>query len=177
METSPEELVETERIESWMREHGSAVRGYLAGILRQRHELDDLVQEVFCRAWQHRARYEERGHARTFLLRIADRLACDRLRQAKREGGMKERLLRSLGLANDVHDPAIETLRSEAAQQLHAALASLSPLQRRVLLLRYFGQLTFEEIAGTIECPLNTTLSHCRRGLEKLRGQLSGLAP
>lgn len=176
METSPEELVETERIECWMREHGSAVKGYLAGILRQ-HDLDDLVQEVFCRAWQYRARYEERGHARTFLLRIADRLACDRLRQLRHESGLKERLRSRLGLGNDKHDPVHAALHSEAAQQLHVALASLSPLQRRVLLLRYFGQLSFEEIAGTIDCPLNTTLSHCRRGLEKLRGRLGGLAP
>jgi RNA polymerase sigma-70 factor (ECF subfamily) len=110
-------------------------------------------------------------------LRIADRLACDRLRQVKQEGGLKARLRSSLGLGNDNQDPADDALRSEAAQQLHVALTGLSPLQRRVLLLRYFGQLTFEEIAGTIECPLNTTLSHCRRGLDKLRGQLSGLAP
>jgi DNA-directed RNA polymerase specialized sigma24 family protein len=40
------------------------------------------------------------------------------------------------------------------------------------MLLRYYGQLTFEQIALTLGCPLNTALSHCRRGLERLRKQL-----
>jgi RNA polymerase sigma-70 factor, ECF subfamily len=51
-------------------------------------------------------------------------------------------------------------------------LDRLSPPQRRVLLLRYYGQFTFAEIAEMIDCPLNTTLSHCRRGLEALRALL-----
>jgi DNA-directed RNA polymerase specialized sigma24 family protein len=40
------------------------------------------------------------------------------------------------------------------------------------LLLRYYGQLGFAEIADEIRCPLSTTLSHCRRGLETLRAIL-----
>ena len=53
-----------------------------------------------------------------------------------------------------------------------AVLGELSPLQQRVLLLRYYGQLSFAEIAEIIGCPLNTALSHCRRGLEALRTRL-----
>jgi len=48
-------------------------------------------------------------------------------------------------------------------------LASLSPPQRRALLLRYYGDLSFAEIAAIMGCPLGTALSHCRRGLLKLR--------
>jgi RNA polymerase sigma-70 factor (ECF subfamily) len=55
------------------------------------------------------------------------------------------------------------------AEQLAAAMEGLSPPQRRVLLLRYHGQMSFSEIAETINCPLNTALSHCRRGLLALR--------
>ena len=54
------------------------------------------------------------------------------------------------------------------------ALDQLSVPQRRVLLLRYYGDMSFEEIAATLECPLNTALSHCRRGLLALRRLLSG---
>ena len=60
-------------------------------------------------------------------------------------------------------------MQAEVNGQLAAALDQLSSPQRRVLLLRYFGQLTFAEIAEMTDCPLNTTLSHCRRGLETLR--------
>jgi DNA-directed RNA polymerase specialized sigma24 family protein len=45
-----------------------------------------------------------------------------------------------------------------------------------VLLLRFYGQMSFVEIAEEIGCPLGTTLSHCRRGLETLRTLLVGEA-
>jgi RNA polymerase sigma-70 factor, ECF subfamily len=67
------------------------------------------------------------------------------------------------------HDPADLFAARESRQQLQAALEELQPLQRRVLLLRYYGELSFQEIANTVGCPLNTALSHCRRGLLALR--------
>ena len=66
-------------------------------------------------------------------------------------------------------DPAEAAAGREQSEQLAAAMDLLSAVQQRVLLLRYYGQLSFAEIAEIIECPLNTTLSHCRRGLETLR--------
>ena len=69
-------------------------------------------------------------------------------------------------------DPPAAAMRAEKNEQLAAALDQLSPPQRRVLLLRYYGHFSFAEIAEMIDCPLNTTLSHCRRGLEALRAML-----
>jgi RNA polymerase sigma-70 factor (ECF subfamily) len=51
-------------------------------------------------------------------------------------------------------------------------MESLSPQQQRVLLLRYYGELGFAEIAAIMQCPLGTALSHCHRGLQALRKQL-----
>ncbi len=51
-------------------------------------------------------------------------------------------------------------------------MEALTPPQRRVLLLRYYGDLSFSEIAEIVGCPLSTALSHCRRGLLTLRGLL-----
>ena len=65
----------------WFCEHGKAVRGFLVAMVRRPDVADDLAQEVFCRAWQARARYREQGTARAYLLRIADRLVCDRSRR------------------------------------------------------------------------------------------------
>ena len=70
--------------------------------------------------------------------------------------------------AEDV-GPSEAAARHEALGELAVALDTLTPMQRRVLLLRYYGQLSFAEIAATVECPLNTVLSHCHRGLEALR--------
>lgn len=64
-------------------------------------------------------------------------------------------------------------MRAEARHQLDAAMELLTAAQRRVLLLRYYGDLSFAEIAETMDCPLSTALSHCRRGLLALRQIIS----
>src|SRR3954463_6933867 len=74
-----------DRMARWGHEHARAIRGYLLGVVRRTADADDLVQETFRRAWQARERYREQGQERAYLLRIADRLACDRLRQRGRE--------------------------------------------------------------------------------------------
>lgn len=155
--------------DDWSREHGRAVRGYLLAMVRRVDVADDLTQEVFCRAWRARDRYEEQGHARAYLLQIADRLVCDRGRRNGREVNLDEESWNHVEPASDAEEPSQALLRQEAARRLHEALDRLSPLQQRVLLLRYYGQLSFAEIAEMVDCPLNTTLSHCRRGLETLR--------
>lgn len=153
----------------WVRDHGPAVRGYLMGMVRRADEVDDLAQEVFCRAWQARGRYREQGHARSYLLRIADRLAVDRIRRKKPEETLSPEAWRDKEPWSQNEDPARTAAASEAARRVSVALGQLTPIQKRVLLLRFYGQLTFEQIAETLGLPLNTALSHCRRGLETLR--------
>lgn len=174
MTSSRRDADDRQRLAHWVHAHGSAVRGYLAVLVRRDDVVDDLLQEVFHRAWQSRHTYQEAGHARAYLIRIADRLACDWRRKAARDGRrqLNDDAWREL-------EPAIEAppdgalTAAEARRQLEQALDSLSPAQQRVLLLRYYGQLSFAEIAAALECPLNTALSHCRRGLEALRKRLA----
>jgi RNA polymerase sigma-70 factor (ECF subfamily) len=168
---------ENDRFADWGREHGPAVRGYLLAMVRRPEVADDLTQEVFCRAWQARGRYREQGTARAYLLRIADRLLCDRHRRRGREVTLDDEHWKQMEPASRAVDPPEAAARAEAVGQLTAALDCLSPTQRRVLLLRYYGQLSFAEIAETVGCPLNTALSHCRRGLMALRKLLVETAP
>jgi RNA polymerase sigma-70 factor (ECF subfamily) len=156
----------------WGREHAPAVRGYLLAMVRRREVAEDLTQEVFCRAWQAWDRYREQGHGRAYLLRIADRLLCDRGRKAPREITLHEDAWRRIEPAGNDEDPGRAVAQAEAAEELARAMDRLSAEQRRVLLLRYYGQLGFAEIAEQIGCPLGTALSHCRRGLLALREAL-----
>lgn len=157
---------------AWVRDHGGAVRGYLWGIVRRSDTADDLTQEVFYRAWRNRDGYRERGQARAFLLRIADRLACDQLRREKANRTKQETIKEVASSIAPHGDPVRRATDAEAAEQLTAALDQLSESQRRVLLLRYYGALSFHEIAATLGIPLSTALSHCHRGLQALRSQL-----
>ena len=173
METTRPAAVADQQVGAWLRDHGPAVRGYLYAMLRRHDLADDLAQEVFCRAWESRGRYEEQGHARAYLLRIADRLACDQSRRGGREATLHPDVWREMQLADKQRTPEERAVDGEAAGRLHAALDEITPMQRRVLLLRFYGQMSFQEIADAVDCPLGTALSHCQRGLESLRKRLA----
>lgn len=159
---------ERELLARWVHEHGHRVLGYLSGLVRDRQTAEDLLQEVFVRAWQARERYAERGRERAYLLRIADRLACDRARRPRREVplAVEAELLEP---ASGEPPPWAGLVLDETRRQLAAVLDMLSEPQRRTLLLRYYGEMDFAEIADVLGCPLNTVLSHNRRGLLALR--------
>jgi RNA polymerase sigma factor (sigma-70 family) len=162
-----------ERIARWVREHGLAVRGYLLGMVRRADVADDLLQDVFHRAWQSQDRYRDQGQERAFLLRIADRLVIDRSRKLGIEVNVDEAMWEEIEPAAGMETPLQSLSQREACEELTRMLDSLTPVQRRVLLLRYFGDLSFEEIAAAVGCPLGTALSHCRRGLVALRKLLT----
>lgn len=163
-----------DRLAQWVGEHARAVRGYLLALVRRPDVADDLLQDVFRRAWQAQDRYQEQGTPRAYLLKIADRLACDWGRKAQREVNLDSQTWQQVEPADDEPQPIDALGDVESQGELAAAIENLSPPQRRVLLLRYFGNLSFQEIAEALNCPLGTALSHCRRGLLALRKLLVG---
>ena len=177
MVVSTPPMADAELLSRWVREHSRAVRGYVLGLVRKQDVADDILQEVFQRAWQARSTYQEQGRERAYLLRIADRLVCDRGRRMGVELTVDDAAWQQLEPAAAVDEPLDALATGETRSELSAALGRLSPPQRRVLLMRYFGDLDFAEIARTMEIPLNTALSHCRRGLLTLRKLLTENTP
>ena len=163
-----------ERLERWVRDHGPAVRGYLLAMTARHDVADDLLQEVLRKAWQARDNYKETGQGRAYLMRIADRLVIDRARRGGREVHLEPPAWQEVeneGVRRQgaSQSPDANLRRTEAQQQLQAALKQLTAPQQRVLLLRYYGELSFAEIAESTGLPLGTALSHARRGLLALR--------
>ena len=169
-----------ERLTHWVREYSRAVRGFLGAMLPCADLAEDLTQEVFRRAWQARTGYREQGTPRAYLIRIADRLACDWFRSNGARQARREQPLVSVATGgDDAGDPGshvgpeLQLIRAEEQEKLHLCIDRLTEHQRRVLTLRYFGNMEFSEIAATMQIPLNTALSHCRRGLLALRELLA----
>lgn len=160
------------RLTEWVRRYADPLRGYLWSLAPEpdRSSVEDLLQEVFLRAWRARADYVELGREKAYLFRIADRILADRRRTAARR-------FEDAADLDQTPDPSAPTpvdwlAEGETRRLAVQALEALSDPQRRTLLLRYFGELRFEEIAEILGCPLNTALSHARRGLERLRAIL-----
>ena len=170
---SPDRPSDSDAVSRWVREHGRSVRGYLLGLVHRPDVADDLLQEVFRRAWQARDRYQEQGQERAWLLRIADNLACDRVRRLGKEQTVDEDTWRQLEPVGNSPCPDDGLVREESRAELRQALDRITEVQQRVLLLRYYGEMDFAQIAQVVGCPLSTALSHARRGLLALRKHLA----
>jgi RNA polymerase sigma-70 factor (ECF subfamily) len=163
------ETADRERLTFWVREYGDGLFRYLRFRVRDEHAAADLVQEVFFRAWRKRFDYVHRGQDRAYLFTVADRLACDHLRRPNRVAPLSE-----ADEPSALEDPASKLLLAEAEAAVKGAIELLSEAQQRTLLLRYYGELSFQQIAEALDAPVGTVLSHCRRGLERLRESLTG---
>jgi RNA polymerase sigma-70 factor (ECF subfamily) len=162
-----------DRLERWVSLYAQALFGFLVIQVRNKHLAEDLLQETFCRAWEARNRYAESGAERGYLWRIADRLVRDWWRKSRRETSLANERGEEIDIADDAQpQPSQIVAGIESREQLESAMQTLSEPQRRTLLLRYYGQLEFHEIGTLLEMPLNTVLSHARRGLAALRRSL-----
>ncbi len=135
-------------------------------------EVEDVVQETFLRALAALHRYQDKGHFRTWLYRIAVNLARDK---RKREG----RVVTGVDVAAlaDVpdfgSDPALTTLGRLEREALAAALDRLPETQREALVLRFYADLPLEDVARVVGCPEGTVKSRIHYALRKLRGLLA----
>ena len=162
--------------------------GFFHRMLGGREEAEDLVQEVFVRVVKAIAEYREEGRFEAWLFRIAGNLVRDRLRREPRESALgtagrddaldndcspkrSRAFCLPLESRTDCHmGGAAETLeRREDADRLQKCLAKLPSVEREVILMRHYGELSFAEIAEYTAAPLGTVLARAHRGLAKLR--------
>jgi len=152
--------------------------GVAQGMLSDRDEAEEVVQEAFTSAWNHTgALGEEHEALMPWLLRITRNRAIDRLRRRARGRARLARAQASGALPEDTL-AAVEP--NEAArpgwhvhESVHAALAALPPEQREAVQLAYFRGLTHAEIARTLEIPMGTVKTRLRLALDKLRVALA----
>jgi RNA polymerase sigma-70 factor (ECF subfamily) len=151
--------------------HARAVYSLSSRILSDRHEAEDVVQDVFSQAWAQAARYDPaRGAVLTWLLVIARGRAIDRLRARRGRAAPID------ARQSEASDPAPgQELIAMTAQQvgrLKVALAALADGQRKAIELAYFDDLSQSEIAARLQEPLGTIKTRIRSGLQKLRAAL-----
>lgn len=158
-----------EQITTWTAQYGGLVRGYLMSMVRRADVADDLSQEVFLRAWKGLDLYAEQGEAKAYLMKIAYRVVCNAKRRRSMEVNVDDETWTAVEPIDAKADPARNVHQTELNATLGAVLDQLSEAEKKVLTLRYFGEMKFNEIADLIEMPLNTVLSHARRGLARMR--------
>ena len=134
-------------------------------ILGRPHDAEDVAQESFVMAYRALGTYRGDGALGGWLMRIATRQAFRRLGQRRETSELPA----ELPMGSPGSDPVAVTLAGEWQREVRLAVAGLREPYREVVALRFFGDMSLDEIASVTRRPLNTVKTHLRRGLERLR--------
>jgi len=137
--------------------HGRALLAYACALLRDPSAAEDVLHQVFLNVLRGRAAIN--GDPVPYLFRAIRNTALNHIR-----GQSREVELAGAGVWLESPDG-----RTEESLALQSALATLPAEQREVVVLKIWGQLTFEEAAAVIGVSPNTAASRYRYGLEKLK--------
>jgi RNA polymerase sigma-70 factor (ECF subfamily) len=128
-------------------------------------DAEDLAQEVFLSLLRHPTRFDPaRGTLRAFLLGIARNLALKRFRDENRWTALDDA---------DLAAPPFDVTRRETAEEVAAAIRALPPLQREVIILIQYEELSLDETARIVASEVGTVKSRLHRARQNLRRALS----
>jgi RNA polymerase sigma factor (sigma-70 family) len=164
---------------SWdevVRTHSARVYRLAYRLTGDRHDAEDLTQEVFVRVFRSLSSYTP-GTFEGWLHRITTNLFLDSVRRKAK--------IRFEGLADDAADrlagkeptPAQAYFDMHLDADIESALASLAPEFRAAVVLCDIEGLSYEEIAATLGVKLGTVRSRIHRGRSQLRAALAHRAP
>jgi RNA polymerase sigma-70 factor (ECF subfamily) len=165
-----------------VRRYGDSVLGYLIRMSRNREQAEDLFQETF-------KRVHEKAHTfhgpqfKSWLFKIATRVALDGIRRSKRikTVSLNQQLdcdnpnseqSAAVALADNSYNPSEEALKAELREQVRQAIELLPARQRATLILAYYQQLSYPDVAEVLGCSVGTVKTQMFRALKTLADKL-----
>ncbi len=154
--------------------HQSRVFSYILHIVKNRDLAEDVFQETFVKAIMtiKQGRYSENGKFVAWITRIAHNLIIDHYRQEKSENTVSTdeddtNLLNRKDLCEDNIEDAmvVEQIHKDVKRIIEA----LPESQREVLVMRYYRNMSFKEIADTTNVSINTALGRMRYAIMNMR--------
>lgn len=137
-------------------------------ILGSTADAEDVAQESFVTAFRSLGTYRGEGPLQAWLVRIATRGAYRRLGRRRPVDDLD-----GVRHAAADPDPLAASLATERRAAIRSSVAALDEPYREVVTLRYFGEMSLEEVAMATGRNLNTIKTQLRRGLQRLAGELS----
>jgi|SRR6516165_1821276 RNA polymerase sigma-70 factor (ECF subfamily) len=162
-----------------LREYLDGLYSYALVLSRNQAEAEDLVQETCLRALRAMERLRRDSNVKSWLFTILRNIWLNQLRQRKTAPDMveleaDERVAdRAVDSSRDPHAAYVSDLERE---QVRRAVERLPLEFREIILLREYEELSYEEIATMLQCPVGTVMSRLARARTKLRDLLAAAA-
>jgi RNA polymerase sigma-70 factor (ECF subfamily) len=158
-------------------EHLDGLYSYAMVLSRNHAEAEDLVQETYVRAIQALGRLRADSNMKSWLFTILRNIWFNQLRKRRNAPQMVE-IDAEGGVANSIAEPSKNShdlyMSKMEAEQVRAAIQELTVESREIILLREYEDLSYQEIASVLNCPVGTVMSRLGRARAKLRALLSG---
>jgi RNA polymerase sigma-70 factor (ECF subfamily) len=173
-----------EAFRSLVERYQHKVTALATGMLRNRDDALDVVQDTFTKAYQSLDRFKGESSFYTWLYRITLNLCIDhqrrtaRMPQAQIEAAESAEEAPSINAAREDagrDDPLQRIHEAEVGQRIRQAIAELTPEHRAVILLREVEGLSYEEISRALECPKGTVMSRLHYARRQLQARLREL--
>ena len=169
-----------------VRRYGDSLLGYLTRMTGSREQSEDLFQETFRRV--HEKADTFRGtRIKSWLLAIATNVAIDGMRKSRRlpvvslnqkldcddEEGQE---FSAVAVADNSYEPSQKAIMAERKEQVRQALELLPARQRATLVLAYYQQLSYPEVAQVLGCSVGTVKTQMYRALKSLAQRLPDIS-
>ena len=182
-ETSDAELLhafaqgDSDAMDKLVARYRQALFYWLLGMTGNRSDAQDLFQDVWFRVIRHAERFNDVSF-KAWLWKIARNLLIDFRRKRKPDVSLDavededdQPLVDQLAAKGSGPAEAVE--RADLTKRVMRAVAGLPEVQRDVFLMRVQGDLSFSEIAETLDIPLNTALGRMHDAMNKLKKLLA----
>ncbi len=143
------------------------LRRYARALMGSRSDADDLVQDTVERGWDKLASWRPGTDMRAWLFGIMHNLHIDQIRKP----GL---LTESIDDTTSIPPASVSQTIGLELRDMESALRQLAPEQREILLLVALEEMTYAEVAASLQIPLGTVMSRLSRAREKLRALMEG---
>ncbi|MBW3470083.1 RNA polymerase sigma factor [Arthrospiribacter ruber] len=158
-----------------MKRYKKAVYFMILKMIRDADDAEDLTMEAFAKAFKNLHRFKKDYTFSTWLFRIATNNTIDFIRKKKLKTMSLNTTLSDDGgnsvnidVEDDDNNPQDEFIKSQRIEMVRIFVDKLPDKYRRLVELRYFQELSYEEIAQELEKPLGTVKAQLHRSRELL---------
>ncbi len=165
-----------------MKRYESKVYSYIYYAVKNQELAEDLFQDVFVKVVVRlrNGQYQETGKFNAWIMRVAHNLVIDHFRKATDDKVISN----DEGEQDLFNDPSLavnenreqEMIKEQMISDIKELIAKLPESQRQVLLMRYYEDMSFKEIAQQTNCSINTALGRMRYALLNLKKMSKNIA-
>jgi len=179
---------DTRSYEALVSRHISRVYGLIYRMVNNQEEAEDITQEVFLKVYHHLHKFEQQASFSSWLYRVATNSALDALDKLKRrpktsvpkniQGAAHEEEVSVLNApSSSAANPEDTAIQTELRECVHRVLKKLEREQARLLLLRDFNDLSYDEIADLLQVSLSAVkmrIHRARLAFQEIFSRLCG---